>query len=556
MKRLLSLLILLGLLIPLASSAAAPGFLAFNEKTSNLVEVIGASQKIDASFNLGPKPLSFLSLPDQNGYLAIYRGSTKFLGDGITPGSLVYLDQQYKPTGKRLVLPGIVLNNYYLKDTATLIVITASGDSEFLKGTLSLCNLQSGTLQSINLDSIPGVYRLTPDQKQLAIATIGNAAAKITPKLSLIDLASLQSSSFPVSVNPGAIFFLKDQKLLVACGGFRDNQKYPENTIIDRPVNSVPAKLHFIDPVSGKNEALAAGYSPLSVLQDHQDPDLIYTASNKAAVSDTPAGIFMKVSAAQVLSKLDFPGEPVELVQAKQGNLCIRAYEAFFLISPQEPKLITKINYELRTDSLILNEANTSGILTVVNSKYFDLIDLRSGQYSKLEFGSSKLLGEVNLSNLFRTPYPAVTGFEPFPQTQSKNISPTYRMFLGTDPNQLFIVSNSSLNLVDLSTKGIIAKIKFDGTYYGIHPTPNHKFVVVSTDTKWYLMDPQCKTRVLEVNLSKKDEPAPRSGFYSPDGNLLVIPTRNSLHLIDTQSGKYLGKIQTKIDYATILWPQ
>ena len=59
MKRLLSLLILLGLVIPLASSAAVPDFVAFNEKTSNLVEVIGASQKIDSSFNLGSKPLVF-----------------------------------------------------------------------------------------------------------------------------------------------------------------------------------------------------------------------------------------------------------------------------------------------------------------------------------------------------------------------------------------------------------------------------------------------------------------------------------------------------------------
>ena len=38
----------------------------------------------------------------------------------------------------------------------------------------------------------------------------------------------------------------------------------------------------------------------------------------------------MKVSAAQVLFRLDFPGVPVELVQAKQGNLCIKAYEASF----------------------------------------------------------------------------------------------------------------------------------------------------------------------------------------------------------------------------------
>ena len=55
MKRLLSPLILLGLVIPFSSSAAVPDFLAFNDSSISTVEVISDNQKVNSKINLGFK---------------------------------------------------------------------------------------------------------------------------------------------------------------------------------------------------------------------------------------------------------------------------------------------------------------------------------------------------------------------------------------------------------------------------------------------------------------------------------------------------------------------
>jgi hypothetical protein len=90
-----------------------------------------------------------------------------------------------------------------------------------------------------------------------------------------------------------------------------------------------------------------------------------------------------------------------------------------------------------------------------------------------------------------------------------------------------------------------------------MHPTPNSKFIVVPTPKFWNLIDPNQNKPILSIRFnSKTEESAPETGYYSPDGSLLIIPFENTLFVVDTATGKFLGKAKTKIKNPIIVWPR
>jgi YVTN family beta-propeller protein len=151
---------------------------------------------------------------------------------------------------------------------------------------------------------------------------------------------------------------------------------------------------------------------------------------------------------------------------------------------------------------------------------------------------------------------PAIAGAV-VPADDKKVGSPLNRRMVFTeDYMTLYVLFNSEVAVVDLKTNQVKANIKFGlGNPYGIHTTPNGRFVVVPTDSIWYFIDPKQPKPVLQLKLSDVND-APGIGYYSPNGQTLVIPYNNQLFIIDAVNAKLIGRTNAKTNLPLIAWPQ
>lgn len=543
------------LLFPLIVLAETPQFLVFDPLNDG-VEVVGSNYRTISQFKAGESPYKTLTLPNNQGYVILYRGSGKFFGLTNKPGGIIFLDPQFKPIAKKISFPGLVINEKCLENSSKWVILS-SDNSKSGAAVINIIDLKSGNLEQFPLDGLPSAYRFFSDQK-VALTLLGNPDKKIQPQVVIVDLIAMKSQSYPVSLNPGAIYFINENQILVGCGGFRDSIKYLANLIMETSSKSTPASIYIIDTATGKTGIIESGFAPLVVLQDKNQPDTFYVGSTKDAYAKDSGGRFQLIKGNKLAAEIPVPGEPVSIVQPATGNICLLGREEFFLINPAKMEILTKLAYDLKTEDLRLSQDEKTGYLSFTNSSYIRVINLQTGG-SDTEIKISKgLLGGFGMGDLFPNPYPPVIGMDNKPGLEKKSVSTDSRMFFSPDYSMLYALSGRSvMSVVDARTNQVKSEIKFTGKAFGIHPAPNGKFIVVATDIAWHLLSPDKNKPVLTVNLSK-DEPMKFSipGFYSPDGKTLVIPYEKNLFVVDVEQAKFIGKFKTKIKNGKVVWPE
>jgi hypothetical protein len=552
MKRYSLMLFALLFLFPFNTWAAAPGFLILDQST-NLVGVVNNNLKTINSLKIGPCPSAIVPIPENNGYLLMYQGREGMFGGFGTPGGLIYLDSELKLTAKKIVLPGIVIKDYYFKDSATWIFITINKDNAASPATVTVLNLKAGVTSQFDLDSLPTTWQFNSNHSQLALTTpftTGSSNKQTVAQLVLIDLSTLKLKTFPISPNPGGIFFMNEGKVLVACGGFRVTFSFIFGSTNDNSDESLNACLHWINTDTGNEKITKLGYSPMVIIQDSTVPETFYTASIDSIKDKDPNGTFRKLTDGEIVAEVKFAAEPVKLLQTKQGTICLFAKDEFFLIDQKCSKILTE--YKDIVDRLQLNDNESVGYLRVGN--FIEIIDLTSGtQITKIKI-SSPLFGSLDFGNLLPSALPLVTGMKPPTDDKPVYASVNNQMILNRDSSRLYFPSQSEVKSIDLKTYQTISAIRcYQGKPYGIHLTPNEKYVVLATESEWTLLDPTQKKPVLQIPLSTGDYP-PTTGYYSPDGNLLVIPSNSYLYLVDCQNGKLISTLRTDIKNAVITW--
>jgi hypothetical protein len=564
MKRYFWLLCLLLLVLPFQSWAASPNFLIMDQTNDRLM-IIGSDLKQLNSYSTGPDPTALEPIPDNNGYLLMCRGTKNWLGQSSVPGQLVYLDMDLRPTTKKIALPGLITQDFFLKQEATWIFVTAAKSHS--QAAVNILNLKTGIISRFDLNSAPMAYQFNADHSNLAVTTLGATDQKVSPQLVLIDLHDLKMKSFPVAANPGAIYFVNEHKIVVACGGFRDSFNFITNTSIEPLDKSIHTSLHWIDTASGNEQITTLGYSPLVIIQDQNDPNTFYAASIDKNYDQIVNGTFYKFTNGENSSKVKFTGEPVKLIQTKPGNICLLGKNEFYLIDPKDSKIILNLNYTLSVDHLFLNQDNTVGYLSVSNSNYMDKIDITSGKLiEKLTIGSSLFGGILSLDGIFPSKSPLVSGMVPPTDGRIDYSVSNNRNIITSDFNRLYSLNGSSeVRGIDLTTGKQVTSTKFfQGKPYGIHLMPNGKFIAVVTDSAWYLLDPNQKKPLLtistidenELNASEHNKWKGNgdTGYYNSNGTILVIPSNGSFYIVDCENCKLVSKIRANIQRSTIIW--
>lgn len=571
MKRLLLFLLLIACLS--ASTSAAADFNEFFicDQIQNAVEVYDVTGlKRISSFKTRPKPARIVNDPHNGGYILMYRGAKN------TPGGLTFLNSSYKTTGSKK-LPGIVVQDFYLKDTGLWLLFTVASDKKNTVSNLICYDLKTQETNTIPLNGPPAVYRFNEDRTELAVGTLGNPEKKVPAELVLIDLLQNKVRSFPVSANPGAIFNTASGKIVVACGGFRNSQRYPAKFLLERTDNAEFAKLHWIDPVTGEIEVTALGYSPLLIDQDRDDPDTFYAVcaniygdpnEEQRGITlgsvfnsdlDRPAATFYKITSAQIEAALELQNQPGRLIQASSGTVCLQGENDLYIIDVSGPvPMLLDYNHDKAIDQFLINNDGTIGYLSNSNSNYLNIIDLKAGKEIKtLKISDSFYIGKLFL-NFFGSGFPPVIQPASVKPITTTNPSENLRMFFSQDGSVLYILAGApEVCVIDLQTNTVKSVIKFNDTQYGIHPTPDGKRIVVAAENGWHLLDPSRTKPEFSLAFSLEEtEQGPENGYYSPNGDLLIIPFKNYLYLVDPSRGVSLGKTRTKAIAPIIVWPE
>lgn len=560
MKRYILIFGLLFLLLPLNSRAASPDFLILNQ-LSNQVTVVGSDFKPLHSFKAGPGLNVLKPLPDGKGYGLLCNGSKNLLGNVSTPGELFLLDSNLHPTGQKISLPGLVIQNYFLKASSIWAIITQNKTASPLmrpKATITLVDLKNSTESDFEANSVPTSYQFNSDRSLLALTVLGSSAENIPAQCLLIDLNLRTMKSYPVSANPGGIYFINERNILVACGGFGNPSRYsstlPIERFDDKPVN---ASLHWIDITTGQEQMTSLGYSPMVVVQDQNFADTFYVVSRDKIDSDgsLSQSTFSQFSNGTLRSEIKLPTDIVQLTQVKSDNICLYGRNDFYIIHPADEKILNHLTYNLEIEKLLLNEDKSVGYVTAINSNYVDKIDLITG---KLQFKfkiSSSLFGGIGLSGLFPKKLPPVAGMIPPVDDDAYLVSTNNRVLMTDDFNRLYaLASRSEVIGVDLSTGLQISSCTFNmGKSFGIHFTPDKKLIVVETDAIWYLLNPEQKKPVFSLPLSSTNT-FPQPAYYSPDGSILAIQNNGYFYFVDCQNARLAGKLRTKYQKAMIAW--
>ncbi len=568
MKRIIFFILLTSLIMP--SIVTATDFHSFFvlDQIKNTVEIYDGQEKI-TSFKSAPKPAKVIHTPDNNGYILMYRGAKK------RPGGLTLLDPQFKRTDQK-ELPGIVVQDFYLKESGLWLLFTVSTDKENPVSNLTYYDLKTGETNIMPLIGPPAVYRFNDDLTELAIGTLGNAKNKALAELALIDPNQNQVRRFPVSANPGAIYQAGSGKIVVACGGFRNSQKYPSKALIERTDTAEFAKLHWIDTVSGETEILQLGYSPLLISQDQNDLDTFYavcanvygdpnqeqsgiTIGSILNESNQPAATFYKITSGKISAEMKLQNQMNLLFQPSSDRVCLIGKKELLIIDVSGTDLkLLDYKHDKDIDEFLYNNDGTIGYLSNSNSNYLNIIDLKAGKEIKtIKISDSFYIGKLFLK-FFGSGFPPVIQSPATETLIAGNPAENRRMFFAKDYSHLYILAGApELSVIDLQTNEVKSLIKFKDTQYGIHPSPDDKHIVVAAENGWHLLDPAAAEPIFSLDFKpEENEQGPERGYYSPNGDLLVVPFKNYLYLIDLDQGRSAGKIRTKAIAPQIVWPE
>ena len=569
MKRIIFFLLLISLILPSISTAADfNGFFVLDQIT-NTVEVYDDQERI-RSFKSEPKPARVIENPDKGDYILMYRGAKK------KSGGLTFLDQAFK-TIARKELPGIVVQDFYLKETGLWLLFTVTSDKDNPASNLTCYDLKTQEVTTIALNGPPAVYRFNEDQTELAVGTLGNSEANIPAQLVLIDLTQKQARNFPISANPGAIYQTASGKIVVACGGFRNSQKYPSKLPLERTASAEMAELHWIDTVTGATEITQLGYSPLLISQDRNDSDTFYAVCAEVygdpneeqmgitigsvlnSDANRPAATFYQINSGQISAELKLQNQPNSLVQPSSGTVCLQGEEEVLIINVSEPlPNLLEYKHDRDIDEILYNNDGTIGYLSGSNSNYLNIIDLKTGQAIKtIKISDSFYIGKLFIKFFGSGSLPVIPS--PAAETLATgNSVENRRMVFAKDYSHLYILAGApEVAVIDLQTNEVRSLIKFKDTQYGIHPSPNGNYIVVAAENGWHLLDPASAKPIFSLNFRLEEtEQGPEKGYYCPNGDLLVIPFKNYLYLINPVQGSSFGKIRTKAIAPLIVWPE
>lgn len=546
------------LALPLVVAEAAPDKVSWLTASSsgNRVERFYATGASKDAYKAGSKPFSLKPLPDQSGYALLYLGAKSFLGGVKEPGGIVYLSNDLQPIGKKLPFSGLVRHEFFREDLGAWFVFTAESSGFIEKNhTLTAICLQTGVKREISLESAPSLYQMI-DPGRLAVLTSGDAQSSSPPQLILVNLNDWTTSAYSLSKNPGALFVIDSQRLLVACGGDKPGSGFSLNT--GDAAATEEAILHLIDLAQQTITRIPAGYAPLAIVQDRQQSDKFYLTTSLRSHSIDPASLVQVLNGQAITASLELDVDPVFIAQAATGNLCVLGRQEFLLIDPQSNRVIRKTHYDMRPEELLFNDAETVAYLTNVNSNFMEVIDLHDGNtLARVQLGKSSLLRGFRLSKLLPASYPPVIGM-PEKLEPLKEVPTNRRMIMDAGAGRLFVlVGTSEVAVVDLATNRVIRSLPLSGAAYGLHLTPNRAYLAVPTETHWHLLDPdRLEPVVLRMAITNdEDSRAPEAGYYSPDDQLLIVPFENTLFVVDAVQGRLLRKIRSRTPNPVILWP-
>lgn len=558
-KYLLSLTLLL--LLPCSIRAAnttTPQWMAL-DPIGTRAEVFDHNLKAKELFKSGPKPYCLQVLPEEPGYALLYLGSETLFKSTKEPGGIIYLDEQLQATKRQLTLPGRVVKQFYHDESCSWFIFTVN-DSETYNLTivdLALDPADKESLQTIALSSAPACY-LLQDWNKLAVATSGSFNPGIQPELLILDLATMEQSLYPLSANPGAIFIIDEDRLLVACGGIQPDQSYLstffESSDIQQPTGK--AALHLIDSWYHTSEVIEVGYAPLVIIQDHQQANTFYLTSSNTTDTTEPRSSVQVLADTQLRTLVEVAAKPNFITQASNGNLMIMGEADLFLVDPFQAKVIRTQHFNLKPDEILLSVDRLTCYLTYVNSNYLEIINLEDGQsLSRIKLGKGSILGSAKLGDLFSKPQPLVITASEQPISDN-GASQNHRICMDETSGLIYALSNGAeLCIIDSETNQLKQTISYRGSPYGIHLTPDHRWAILATEEYWYLMDPTRTKPFLTISISKdEDHPAPETGYYSPDGKQLLIPFERYIYIIDLTSGKLSEKVRSRSTDPIITW--
>ncbi len=583
-------------------------------------EIIGSNFKTVARFKTAPGPASVVPSQTDRGYLLLCRGNFTITKKIKSAGTIMSLGPDLKPNGRRFDLPGAVTQDFYLQDRGIWIIVTTVDNGQ-MQGRIVVFDLKSETGKVFDLNSPAVSYQFDPGRKQLAVGTLGGKTGG--PELVLLNLANLQVKSFPVGLNPVA-YFSGPETLMVVAGGFRKGQPYPEGMLVAKTETVTPANVTFINLATGATSQTELGISPVVVLQDRANPAVYYLSAsymapaapatqstpgkpqvNKANQTEEPEtqtfnfflsdwlkklnesqqtqaeqkpedakaadakakqpktepiSVVYQFQGDQLLAKTELPIESFQMTQAANGNLCVTSRDYLALLS-HELKLLSVTDFELKVDEVLTN--GSTGYVSIINSNFINVFDLTTGRRVEQLKIANSMFGSISLGKQGPGELPPVGAIPELSDDKTLGAFKNSRLFMTADPSRIYALSNgSALVTIDSSSRRILNTLKIGGTLVGMHPTPNGRFIVVTTDSDCYLVDPTQKRPALRVQLARpglssslNNPVLPTYAYYSPDGRWLTITSWGSRYVVDTLDATLVTSSATVGDTPVVVWP-
>jgi hypothetical protein len=571
MKHCLKLLLTFLLCVTSCSvGAAEPATgLVINNPLTHRQEFFSPDLKRINAFKADSKLLKVKHLPEKNEYLLLFQGSSKIGKKANRFGKLVYYNQMFQPTDRRIELPGSVVAEVELKQANYWLIITSQTD----KTVLNLVEPLSGIKQQFNLEAPPDLMQLNADGSQLALTVVNKKAATVK----LIDLKQLTVKNWPVAKIPGALYFGAANQLIVIESATPNAPKKKAFWKTSAELPPSPAQLTTIDIESGKCDSLPLGTTPVMIFQDQTDPAIFYSVSTIYGVpaqkifrpeEDTnkskPVHSTLRViNHGRENAKIELTAVVDQLTQAPSGNLCLLGKSNFFLFDPHAAKLILESGTESKFDGISFSPSGHFGYLSFNQGYGIRLIDLSSGK-QLLETGtdSPTLLqwGRDLLNPFSKTTIPAISGVTNIPATQAAFEPVNRHMAINEVRGEIYQISKrSELSVIDFKTNHTISSLKFKDNILGLHLIPHSDYITVATKGAWYLIDPQKSQPLLKVALPVPDYFDGKThhqlrSCYSPDGKFLAILFEQQLYLINTATCQLVGKIKTDAPGMPVIW--